>query len=171
MISIDNIINFFTFQNIIIILLVIVVIYLFIKIHKNNIENFEDENVSVEAINNIGQLSKMIMNDNTLTIPPSKYLYIKGDNSITPRGYIALFGEYNYTGGAATTNNPPEGWAWCNGLYAWLEPSMIYGFRFMVTNTNSEYIDTQAINKGYMLTPYIDSINSYLGDIKYIIKL
>jgi len=158
-------IKFFSFQNIIIILLVIVVIYLLIKTHKNNIEDFEDDNVSVEALTNIGQLSKMIMTDNTLTIPSSNYLYITGDNSITPRGYIALYKITNYP------YNPPQGWAWCNGLYAWLEPISILGLSGLFTNTNSEYDETESKNKGYMRTPDIYSIYIDQGEIRYIIKL
>jgi len=157
MISIDNIINFFTFQNIIIILLVVVVIYLLIKTHKNSYNknnkkaffayNSFADNSNVKAINNLGQLSKKLMTDNIIEIQDN--FIVMGDSNITPRGFISYYPLTDLT------NNKnldlPKGWAYCIGNYAWINPNG-------TTETNNEYIEDEAKNKGYMLTPFFDTL-------------
>ena len=160
MISIDNIINFFTFQNIIIILLVVVVIYLLIKTHKNSYNknnknnkkaffayNSIADNSNVKAINNLGQLSKKLMTDNIIEIQDN--FIVMGDSNITPRGFISY-----YPLADLTTNKNldlPKGWAYCNGTYAWINPNG-------TTVTNGEYNEDESKNKGYILTPNFDTL-------------
>ena len=168
MISIDNIINFFTFQNIIIILLVVVVIYLLIKTHKNSYNknnkkaffayNSFDDNSNVKAINNLGQMSKKIMTDNIIEIQDN--FIIMGDSNITPRGFIAYYPQTDLT--KNKNLDIPKGYTYCNGNYAWINTDG-------TIETNSDYDDNEAKNKGYMMTPFLDTLAD--NQVYPIIKL
>jgi len=141
-ITLDNIIDFFTFQNIIIILLVIIGIYILIKIqqidsHKNNKENFYTDNVNLKSINNLGEVCNEIINEDIVNIYGN--LEIMGDNNIVPKGTIILYD--------VTNREPPKGWALCDGTCAWLDNE---------GNTNSASCDESVddLDKiGYIRTP------------------
>jgi len=156
-ITLDNIINFFTFKNIIIFLLVVVVIYLLIKTHKNknNREDFYTDTVGNDAINNLGKISKSIYNDNTLKIPCN--LNVKSTN-IIPVGLIAIWQNYDVNGDPI---QPLKGWAVCDGNWAWInsEGSVLY---------NSSYDYNEAKNQGYTQTP---NLSGLFDGYVYIIKL
>ena len=151
-----DIINFFTFKNIIIFLLVVVVIYLLIKINKNNREDFYTNTIGNEAINNLGKISKSIYNDNTLRIPCNLKV---GFTNIIPIGLITIWRNYddNYN-----PIQPPKGWALCDGSWAWVNPEGD-------VKTSIDFSIDDVLNEGYTLTPNLSSVLN--GGTDYIIKL
>jgi len=162
-ITLDNLINFFTFKNFIIILLVIVVIYAFIKLQqinydKNNREDFEDENVSVEAIKNIGIISKNIMENNTVIINGNLELDQLGQNNILPTQSIVLWYWDMESRGNFFYKYVPPGWALCDGRYAYMDD-----------NENTIYEDYYnddgtIIKNGYVRTPNLPPIYNIVDE-------